>query len=130
MESHPQKKLSVDDLFSDSGPFDEQALVNALHPLITIQKPASIFFKGAKLNAKQAILAYALAKKLLKSKELIKTDIITAVEIHKATGLKKGTVDPTFKALKEDGLLVGKSECEIPTHKIFTVIELLTLKKE
>lgn len=82
------------------------------------------------MNAKQVILAYALAKKLLKSKELIKTETITAVEIHKATGLKKGTVDPTFKVLKEDGLLVGKSECEIPAHKIFVVIKLLTPKKE
>lgn len=119
-------KHTVDDLFSDSGPFDESAVVTAIRPFITIQKKTNeIFFKDPSPTAEQKILIYGLAKKLLKTKGHIESEMITAQEIHKKTGIKKGTIDPSFKKLKESGYLVGKGEYEVPIPKIPDVIELL-----
>src|SRR3990167_2591217 len=96
------KTPSLDDLFSDSGPFDESAVIQAVHPFITIQKSTNgIFFKESKLTNEEKILVYGLAKKLLKTKGLITEEMITALEFYRKTGIKRGSVDPTFKALKE-----------------------------
>jgi|GEM_PF-1057150 len=123
------KKLTIEALFSDSGPFDEEAAVRALLPFIVIQKPDyEIFFKDAKLSAERKILAYGLAKNLLHRKGLIEDGAITALEVYEKTGLKKGTVDPNFKRLKDAGLLSGKGAYEIPAYKIQEVID--TINKE
>jgi len=122
-----QDKHSVEDLFSDSGPFDESAVVKAIQPFVTIQKSTNeIFFKKSSPTVEQRILIFAVAKKLLKAKGHISSEMITAQEIHKKTGIKKGTIDPSFKRLKESGYLVGKGEYEVPTPKISDVIELLS----
>ena len=120
-------KATVDDLFSDSGPFDESAVVKAIHPFITVQKKTNeIFFKDSSPTAEQKILIYGLAKKLLKTKGHIESEMITAQEIHKKTGIKKGTIDTCFKKLKESGYLVGKGEYEVPVPKISDAIALLS----
>jgi hypothetical protein len=127
-----QDKSTIEDLFSDSGPFDEAAVVEALKPFVTIQKSTNeIFLKDNSPTADQRILIYGLAKKLLKAKALIEEEMITAVEVHEKTGIKKGTIDPAFKKLKETNYLVGKGEYEIPTPKVHEVVELLRkLKKK
>ena len=123
------KKLTIDDLFSDSGAFDENDVLGALHQHITIQKSTNnIYFKSSLLSAYKKILAYGLAKKLLKSKDLIDSEKITAREVHEKTGIKKGTVDPSFKLLREKGLLVGKKEYEIPSYQVPNVIIILNKK--
>ncbi len=123
------KNSTIETLFSDSGPFNEVEVVNALQAHVTIQRATKrIFLKGSHLTVDRKVLAYGLAKKLLKSKQLIDTEMITAQEFHEMTKIKKGTIDPAFKALKEKGLLVGKKEYEIPTHKISLVIQLLAKK--
>ena len=120
-------KPTLDDLFSDSGPFDEAAVVETLRPFITIQKSTNeIFFKDTSPTAEQRILLYGLAKKLLKAKGLIGSEMITAQEVHNKTGIKKGTIDPTFKKLKETGYLVGKGEYEIPTPRVADAVKLLS----
>ena len=125
-----KEKYSVEMLFSDSGAFDEQEVIKALMPYVMIQKSTqSIFFKATRLSAKARILAYGLAKKLLKSNDLIKSEYITANELHEKTGMKKGTIDPAFKGLREKGLLVGKRQYEIPTFKIQEVIKKLDTVK-
>ena len=78
------------------------------------------------MPAEQRILIYGLAKKLLKTKGLIDSEMITAQEIQKKTGIKKGTIDPTFKKLKDTGYLVGKGKYEIPIHKIADTLEQLS----
>lgn len=116
----------LEDLFSDSGPFDESAVVEAIQPFVTIQKSTNeIFFKNSSPTAEQKILIYGLTKKLLKTKGRIESDLITAQEVHKNTGIKKGTIDPVFKKLKESGYLVGKGEYEVPVPKITSVIDML-----
>lgn len=123
------KTHSLNDLFSDSGPFDESAVVKAIHPFVTIQKSTNgIFFKESSLTNEEKILVYGLAKKLLKTKELIPEEMITALEVHKKTGIKKGSIDPTFKDLKAKGFLVGKKEYEIPVHKVTQIINSLSRK--
>lgn len=124
------KKHTIEDLFSDSGPFDESAVIKAIQPFVTIQKTTNdIFFKESGLTNEEKILIYGLTKKLLKTKGLIEDEMITAIEVHKKTGIKTGTVDPTFKKLKEKGFLVGKKEYEIPVHKIIQIISSLSSKK-
>lgn len=123
------KTHTLDDLFSDSGPFDESAVIKTIHPFITIQKSTNaIFFKESSLTNEEKILVYGLAKKLLKVKGLIDEEMITALEVNKKTGIKKGSVDSTFKALKEKGFLVGKIDYEIPVHKIIQIINSLSRK--
>lgn len=123
------KQHKIEDLFSDAGPFDESAVVQAIMPFITIQKNTNeIFFKDADLTVDERILVYGLARKLLKVKGIIESDFITALDFHKKTGIKKGSVDPMFKKLKDSGMLVGKKEYEIPNHKISDIIKLITKK--
>jgi hypothetical protein len=120
------KNMTIEDLYSDSGPFDEAAVVEVLKPFVTIQKSTNgIFFKDHSPTAEQRILIYGLAKKLLKAKGLVAGELITAAEVHQNTGIKKGTIDPAFKKLKETGYFVGKGEYEIPTPKVADVVEIL-----
>jgi transcription initiation factor IIE alpha subunit len=120
------EKLTIEALFSDSGPFDEDAVVRALLPHIVIQKPDNeIFFKDTKLSAKRKMLAYALAKKLLKRASLVNDESVTAPELHQKTGIKKGTIDPMLKALREEGLFAGKKEYEIPSYKVQEAISMI-----
>ena len=124
------KKHTIDALFSDSGPFDEAEVVRALQDHITIQRSTnSIFIKDSGLSVDRKVLAYVLAKKLLKNKGISDSEMITAQEFHEMTKIKKGTIDPAFKTLKGKGLLVGKREYEIPTHKISAAIQLLNNSK-
>lgn len=123
------KTHTLEDLFSDSGPFDESAVVKAIHPFVTIQKLTNgIFFKESSLTNEEKILVYGLTKKLLKAKGLIDEEMITATEINKKTGIKKGSVDPGIQSLKKKGFLVGKIDYEIPVHKITQIINSLSRK--
>lgn len=123
------KEHKLEDLFSDAGPFDESAVVQAIMPFITIQKNTNeIFFKKSCLTIDERILVYGLARKLLKTKGAIESDFMTALDFHKKTGIKKGSVDPMFKRLKDSGMLVGKKEYEIPNHKITEIIKLIAKK--
>jgi len=119
--------LKFEDLFSDNGAFDERSILSCLHPLVIIQKETNkIFFKDTKLTARQKILAYGLAKKLLKHKGLIDSETITALEVYNAGDMPRGTVDVTFKQLRDDRILIGKIKYEIPGHQVSRVIKLLT----
>lgn len=123
-----EHKYTFDALFSDAGPFDEPSVIKAVFPFVTIQKSTNdIFFKETyPLTNTEKILVYALAKKLLKTRSLIETEMITAVEVYKKTGIKRGSVDPIFKDLKKDGFLVGKIEYEVPVTKISQIINLIS----
>lgn len=125
-----EKKETIEDLFTDSGDIDEAAIVRVIRPFVTIQKSTNeIFLKKSNVTAEQRVLIYGLAKKLLKSKGLIPDDMITTAEILKKTGLKKGTIDPTFMKLKSNGFLIGKSNCEIPGFKVSEVIDIIERTK-
>lgn len=120
------EKLTIEVLFSDSGPFDEDLVVRALLPHLIIQKPDyEIFFRETKLSAKRRMLAYGLAKKLLKRHGLVADESVTALELHQKTGIKKGTIDPMLKSLREEGLFAGKKEYEIPAYKVQEAVSMI-----
>lgn len=125
------KISKIEELFSDAQPVAEDAIVEALKPLVTIQRDTKdIYFREFEnLTTEDAILAYGLAKKLLKLKGLIEKEDFSASEIHKKTSIKKGSVDPSFKNLKKQGLLVGKgTSYEIPNYKVNDIIRRLSDK--
>ena len=59
------KTLSIDDLYTDTGTFDQQKVLQALHTRIVFTKDNEILFTidPTKLKARDTILLYALAKK-------------------------------------------------------------------
>lgn len=119
----------LEDLFSDAGPFNESEVVKAIKPFVLIQKDTSdVYFQESKLTVEDRILVYGLAKKLLKHKGRIESEMITALEVHKKTGIKKGSIDPMFKKLKNNGFLVGKIGYEIPVLKVPEVIKIINKK--
>lgn len=117
-----EKKISVlEDLYSDSGPFDENRVAAVLKRVLALQrKDHAVFFKGdIGLTAEEKVLAFGLIRKLLKAEGVMQSSSISGKDFAKQTGTKKGTVDVTFKKLRESGFLVGSgSNYEIPIHKI------------
>lgn len=121
-------KTPIDELFTDAGPFDLAAAAQALKAFVAIQRETHrIYLKGGqKLSVENKILAYTLAKKLLKMEERIEEEYVSAAEVHEATGIKKGSVDFTFKKLREAGILIGSgSRYELPHYQVNVVIERL-----
>jgi len=124
-----ENKSIIEELYTDSGGFDRERVVRVLKAVLTIQRGEhTVFFKKeVPLKAEDKVLAYALAKKLLKSEGAVDTSSVSGKELKKQTDVKSGTVDATIKKLKEeDGLLVGSgSNYEIPAHQVETVVERL-----
>jgi len=119
------EKDTIDELFSDGVPFDETAVVKTLKPYVNIQKSTNkIFLNNVdKLSAKNKILLYSLAKKLLKFSNHIDDETISALEFFNKTKIKKGTIDFAFKDLRDEGLLIGSgSSYEIPNLKISEIL--------
>jgi len=119
----------LEDLFSDAGPFNESDVVMAIKPFVFIQKDTNdVYFHESKLTVEERILVYGLTKKLLKHKNRLESDVITALEFQKKTGIKKGSIDPMFKKLKDEGFLVGKIKYEIPVLKVTEIIKIINKK--
>ena len=126
-----QDKNTIEELFADGAHFDKEAAIKVLKSVLIIQREShDIFFKGdVKLTTEEKILAYALARKVLFSEKLADSAKVSAQEISEKTGMKKGSVDPAFQALKGSTLLIGsKKDYEIPNHHIDEVIKRLSHK--
>lgn len=127
-----KEKKYIEELFIDSLSINEKEAVEALKPFITIQRNSKeIYFQDArKLTMEDKILAYGLAKKLLKTKGFIENDKISASEFYRNTGFKKGTIDPAFKNLKGKILIGRGKNYEIPNYKINEIIKILRDKSK
>ena len=126
-----KNESTIEELFADGAHFDKSAAIKALKAVLIIQREShDIYFKGdVKLTTEEKILAYALARKVLFTEKLINSPMVSAQELSEKTGLKKGSVDPTFQSLKASTLLIGsKKDYEIPNHHIDEVIKRLTQK--
>lgn len=122
-------KYKLEDLFTDAGPLNESEIVEAIKPFVMIQKDTlEIHFKETALAVDKRILVYGLAKKLLKLRRSIESELITAQEVHQKTGIKKGSIDPGLKKLKDSGFLIGRGNYEIPAHKISQILKLISKK--
>ncbi|MCD6115254.1 hypothetical protein J7J74_03165 [bacterium] len=128
-----KEEKHIEKLFTDTSPINVKEAVEALEPFVSIQRQTKdIFLKNhERLTVEEKIIAYALAKKLLKIRGYINNDIISASEIHKKIGIKKGSVDYSFKKLRESGLLVGRGKnYEVPNHKVDKIVQRLKLKSK
>ena len=120
--------ITIDDLYSDAGSYDEEAVLLTLRGKIIFTKRHEILFviDPTNLTARKAILLYALAKKVLKANQKIDDEIITNAEITDNVKLKDNTVRGTIKRLRDRKLLVrAGSGYEIPMFKVAEVLDSL-----
>jgi len=122
------KKITIDDLYTNTGVFDEEAVLLALKGKIYFTKENEIAFAidVTKLKAQRVILLYVLAKKVLKANQKIDDEIITRSEITNKTGLKDNTVGVTIMRLKNKKILIpSDSGYKIPAFKVAEALALL-----
>jgi len=123
----------IEELFTDTGGIDQDRAVKALKAFIVISRENNeIHFQeegNKKLTVEEKILAFVLAKKLLKMRNYIESEEISAKEV-KSAGLKSGSVDVGFKVLKEKGgfLMGSGSSYSLPNYKVAEALEKLELK--
>lgn len=121
-------RISIEDLYSDAGTFDEKAVLQALKGKVVFSKENEVLFTidPTKIKAGNAILLYGLAKKVLRANQKIDDEIITNAEITDKVKLNKNTVGVTIMRLKDKKILLPSgSGYEIPTFKVAEVLELL-----
>lgn len=126
------KPLSIDDLYTDTGTFDQQTVLEALHSKVAFTRDNEILFTvdPTKIKARDVIVLYALAKKVLKANSKIENEVITNAEILDKTKLNKNTVNVTIMRLKEKKLLLASgSGYELPMFKVKEVLSLLSDNK-
>lgn len=122
------EKITINDLYSDAGSFSEEAVLRILKGKVIFTKENEVLFAvdPTKLKAREAILLYALAKKILKMNQKIDDEIITNAEIIDKTKLKRSNVDVTIMRLKNKKILMPSSRgYEVPAFKVAEVLELL-----
>ncbi len=121
-------KITIDDLYSDAGTFDEEAVLTMLKGKVVFTKENEILFAvdPTKLKARDAILLYVLAKKVLASNKKIDDEIITNAEILDKAKLTKSNVGVTIMRLKDKKILMPSgSGYELPTFKVAEVLNSL-----
>ncbi|MCU0678576.1 MAG: hypothetical protein MUF19_03265 [Candidatus Pacebacteria bacterium] len=119
----------LEELYTDAGELDLNRIVNTLKSFVSIQRvDHKVFFsqEGHALKNDDKMLTYCLVKKLLASEGKVESEGVSGKEIHEATEIPKGTVDPAVQKLKKMGLLVGSgSNYQIPNRRVAEVLERL-----
>ncbi len=126
-------KITIDDLYSDAGAFDEEAVLTILKGKVVFTKENEVLFAvdPTKLKARNAILLYALAKKVLMANKKIDDEIITNAEVIDKVKLTKSNVGVTIMRLKDKKILMPSgSGYELPTFKVAEVLNSLKDKKD
>ena len=121
-------KITIDDLYADAGTFNQEAVLHVLKDKIVFTQEDEILFiiDPANLKARNRILIYALAKKVLKVNQKTEDETITNTEIKDNTNLNKNTVAGTLQRLKDKNILVKSgSGYQIPVFKVEEVLRLL-----
>lgn len=126
------KPLSIDDLYTDTGTFDQQKVLSVLQSKIAFTRDNEILFTvdPTKFKARDVIILYALAKKVLKANSKIENEVITNAELLDKTKINKNTINVTIMRLKEKKLLlVAGSGYELPMFKVNEATSLLSDNK-
>ncbi len=124
-------KITIDDLYSDAGTFDEEAVLTMLKGKVVFTKENEVLVDPTKLKARDAILLYVLAKKVLATNKKIDDEIITNAEIIDKTKLTKSNVGVTIMRLKDKKILMSSgSGYELPTFKVAEVLNSLKDNKD
>ena len=130
------EKITIDDLYSDAGSFDEEAVLRTLKGKVIFTKENEVLFvtDPVKLKARDVILLYAMAKKILKVNQKIEDEIITRAEIVDKTRINNNTVGVTLMRLGPNKgkqiLMPSGSGYEMPTFKVAEALKLLKNDKE
>ncbi len=126
--------LTIDDLYTDAGAFDEQKVLQALRSKVAFTKTNEILFlvDPSKMTANEAIILYALSKKLLKLHSKVDSDIVTTVELADKLKINRSTLGVTVMRLKEDRkmLISADGGYELPTFKVEEALSVLASKSE
>lgn len=123
------EKITIDDLYSDTGAFNQEAALRALKDKIVFTRENEIVFNidPEKLKARDSILLYALAKKVLKANKKIEDETVINAEIINKTKINRNTVGGTIKRLKDKNIFMkSASGYEIPVFKVEEVLKLLS----
>ncbi len=126
-------KITIDDLYSDAGTFDQEGVLTMLKGKVVFTKENEVLFTvdPTKLKARNAILLYALAKKVLRVNNKIDDEIITNAEILDKAKLTKSNVGVTIMRLKDKKILMPSgSGYELPTFKVAEVLNSLKDNKD
>lgn len=122
--------LTIDDLYTDAGAFDEQKVLAVLRSKIAFSKSNEILFLAdpSKMKASEAVILFALAKKILKLHDKIESEIITISELTDRIKINKNTLGVTVMRLKDDKkiLLPMDGGYEMPTFKVEESLSLLS----
>lgn len=124
------EKKFVEQLFIDSGIIDEKEVIKVLKNFIAINRTDyDIYFKkeAEVLTVEEKIIAYGLAKKIMRLGNYIDSEDFSAKEIKEGLGIKSGSVDVAFKNLREKfGFLAGSgSKYIIPNYKVSDAVKKL-----
>lgn len=124
--------ISIDDLYTDAGTFEEQNVLEVLCPKVRFTKDNEIIFLAdpSKMKASEAIILFAFAKKILKLHDKIESEIITKAELLDKVKINKNTLGVTVMRLKKDKkiLLPVEGGYEMPTFKVAEALSLLSNK--
>lgn len=127
-------QITIDDLYTDAGAFDEQKVFSVLKGKIAFTKDNDILFliDPTKIKANEAIILFVLAKKVLKLHKKIDNEIITISELADKVKINRNTLGVSVKRLKDDKkmLLSSGEGYELPTFKVEEAIALLSSKSE
>ncbi len=124
--------LSIEDLYTDTGAFNQQQVLAVLQSKVAFTRDNEILFTvdPTKMRARDVIILYALAKKVLRANSKIENEIITNAELLDKTKLNKNTVNVTIMRLKEKKLLLSASSgYELPMFKVSEAVLLLSDNK-
>lgn len=122
----------LEEIFTNEKEIDPQLLVYILKPYVRINVDTNAVFytdSGSSLQILNKIILFLVARKALKFKDRIEDEAVSPAEIISETGLKDGSVHPTLKSLREQGLVIVKSsKYFIPNYQLNRIKNLFNLK--
>lgn len=128
----------LDELFKDGEALDRALLAAIIKPNAVIHKDRNGFEirltpEGEKLSARQKILIYLLAKKVIALKDGTNqmSESAAPADIEKETGIAGGTLRPTLRRLLDENLVVqdtNGSRYRVPNHAINRISHIISSK--
>lgn len=96
-------------IFTDQKAVDPEELCAILEPFVRINRETlEIFFtdEGHSLTVPKRIVLFLLAKKVLRITGKVEREEMAPKEIFDATKIKKGSIDPAIKQLRDRGWII------------------------
>lgn len=122
----------LEEIFTNEKEIDPQVLADILKPYVRINVDTNAIFytdSGLSLQILNKIVLFLVARKALKFKDKIEDEAASPAEIISETGLKEGSVHPTLKSLREQGLVVVKNgKYFIANYQLNKIKTLFSLK--